>query len=255
MVTKEINSDAQNQVKVAHISGRYSLAAAIVAAIVTGLFGFFLGNYSSDKISIDKYNALYNEHQGLLIEFDELNKNYIVQNNSNAQQDYQSGYESGKNDGYQEGYRKGLAENSENGMTSLLSNKSVKLEELGIWQKEGSGIGPIDFPVLTDNLDNRYFIYFTGGAKVSNTYRLNKEYQRFSATFAMAKSFNSTKHISDIFIYGDDVEIGHISITGGEEPKDFNVDVSNVNLLKIKIVTVTDTGRNVYSFMANAILE
>ena len=141
----------------------------------------------------------------------------------------------------------------------------VPLENVEVWQTLytpgwGSlGIGPYSHsgPYI-DNLNNSYNTCFVSrqGTTCWNMYRLDGEFQTFKGRFCIEKEYNSQDGPNTLRIYGDnDVLLYSISISGGDDPVDFSVDISSVNYLKIEMHISGDMSGRTYAFMANVSLH
>ncbi len=92
--------------------------------------------------------------------------------------------------------------------------------------------------ILTSNTGDVYQNYLysqkDGDNKNDTSYLLNYKYSRFNGTFYLAKDHKDYPHLNRIVVYGDDKVIyTSNAITSGDKPIDFDIDVSNIGMLKI----------------------
>ena len=99
----------------------------------------------------------------------------------------------------------------------------------------------------TDNLGeshvNSYVFdthYSTGKTWV--TYKIDGNYSLMKGTFFLDNYYKTTTDEIGFYVYGDDKLLHKGTITGGEVPKDFSIDITGVQLLKIEYYTRLWTG-------------
>lgn len=140
------------------------------------------------------------------------------------------------------------------------SYKPVALDTLEIWQHGDSTCGPYSHETVTDNYGNSYNTFYAGTSRSGwpgihfndyNVYKIDKMYSKLSGIFCTKKEGNSSTSESYLYIYGDDILLEKLTITGGDEPVDFTVDISGVSLLKIKPDSAIGYGGEEISFVAN----
>ena len=76
--------------------------------------------------------------------------------------------------------------------------------------------------------------------RYSNTwveYKLDKKYNKFSGTFFLDYDWRTTKEEAHFYVYGDGKLLYDGVQTGGKVPFDFNVDITNVDILRIEYKT------------------
>lgn len=149
-----------------------------------------------------------------------------------------------------------------NAIAEYESYRPVSLDNLEIWQHGDLICGPFTDEVVTDNYGNSYHTFYRGNSKSNwgisysqyNVYKIDKQYTKLSGVFCLKKRWNSIKTDSYLYIYGDDVLLEKYTITGGDEPIEFSVDISGVSLLKIMPDSETVDLEDV-SFVANLFLS
>jgi len=126
--------------------------------------------------------------------------------------------------------------------------ENKEIEQPSVWLKdletftgkfETKSIDTVDFGgyeynnLLTDNTGEVYkncWYSDDNGA----SYLLNYKYSKFKGTIYLNKESKDYKWINRVVIYGDDKVIyTSDNISSGDKPIDFNIDVSNVGVLKI----------------------
>lgn len=84
----------------------------------------------------------------------------------------------------------------------------------------------------------KYGIYhYLGNGWAYNEYLLNSEYKQIQGKFVLTQASKNSNIKAALEIYGDD-KLLYTSqkMTGGVLPIDFNIDISNVKILRVKIV-------------------
>ena len=66
-------------------------------------------------------------------------------------------------------------------------------------------------------------------------YYLDQKYKHFSGTVFLKEEKKTYEYVLKFAIYGDDIELFSTNISGGSLPKDFDLDVSDVKVLKISV--------------------
>ena len=64
---------------------------------------------------------------------------------------------------------------------------------------------------------------------------INGQYSAISGTFFQQEKYKSSKVVSTIFIYGDGNLLFTADVSGGVQPIDFNVDLTGVLKLDVKV--------------------
>lgn len=140
------------------------------------------------------------------------------------------------------------------------SYKPVSLDTLEIWQHGDFTCGPYTHETVTDNYGNNYNTFYSGTSRSGwpgisyshyNVYKVDKIYSTLSGIFCIEKEWNSSNSESYFYVYGDDILLEKLTITGGDEPVEFTVDISGVSLLKIKPDSAIGYGGEEISFVAN----
>lgn len=140
------------------------------------------------------------------------------------------------------------------------SYKPVSLDTLEIWQHGDFTCGPYTHETVTDNYGNNYNTFYSGTSRSGwpgisyshyNVYKVDKIYSTLSGIFCIEKEWNSSTSESYFYVYGDGILLEKLTITGGDEPVEFTVDISGVSLLKIKPDSAIGYGGEEISFVAN----
>lgn len=126
--------------------------------------------------------------------------------------------------------------------------KNEEIEQPSVWLKdletftgyaETNSVNEIEFggdaynDILTANTGDIYNNYWYSNEKGAS-YLLNYKYNTFKGTFYLVKGQKDYEYLNRIVVYGDD-KIIYTSegIAFGDKPITFNIDVSNVGVLKI----------------------
>ena len=126
--------------------------------------------------------------------------------------------------------------------------KNDEIEQPSVWLKdmetftgnvETKSVDEVDFggseynDILTDNTGYVYKNYwYPFDDKVS--YLTNYKYSRFKGTFYLCKKYKSEDYTNRLIVYGDDKLIyTSDGIGSGDKPINFDIDISNVGVLKI----------------------
>ena len=114
-----------------------------------------------------------------------------------------------------------------------LKDLDVFAGDVGVKTKDSVEFGGTYYnKYLTDNAGNVYenYIFLNGDA----SYILNGKYSNFKGTHYLANGYLNSTTLERIVVYGDDELLYATSgMTKGTMPEDFNIDVSNVMVLKI----------------------
>ena len=121
-----------------------------------------------------------------------------------------------------------------------------------------SGTSDSDYGVTINDQEYDSYVSFSfNGETVNRVYRLNNEYKTFRATIVRGENWDAD-FTGEIVIYGDDKELyrsGEITKTS-ELNADINIDVSDVDDLKIEFVTESepDGWANFYIYLVEPYL-
>lgn len=98
--------------------------------------------------------------------------------------------------------------------------------------------------ILTDNAGNVYKNYWYPESE-DTTYLLNYKYSKFKGTFYLRHDSKDYHHASRMLVYGDgNLLYESDKLTAGSMPIEFDVDVSNVAVLKIEYQSLEDNNED-----------
>lgn len=143
---------------------------------------------------------------------------------------------------------------SEDADLQYLDSNIISLSDLEYWDKSDYGIGPRTSETgITDNLNNTYNTYFCSNSGW-NEYSLGGAYSTFEGRFIIEKDYRSSDDNSYLWVYGDGQLLYGATMTGGTKPIDFRVDISGVDILRIRLDSSTANGGYEYTDLVNAYL-
>ena len=135
------------------------------------------------------------------------------------------------------------------------SHVPISVAKLEIWREDplSGKCGPNNNSI-TDNYGNSYSSYFDEDG--SNIYKIDKEYSTLTGVFCVKEDENSSFWTTYLYIWKvingkRDSLLYDAALTGGNEPIEFAIDVSNTDFLEICLSTGYH-GAN--AFVANLLL-
>lgn len=121
------------------------------------------------------------------------------------------------------------------------SYQPVSVAELEIWREDplSGKCGPNNNSIV-DNYGNSYSPYFDYDG--SNIYKIDKKYSTLTGVFCVKKEENSSSWITYLYIWkitnGERDSLLYSSqLTGGNEPVEFSINVSDVDFIEICLST------------------
>lgn len=121
------------------------------------------------------------------------------------------------------------------------SYQPVSVAELEIWKEDplSGKCGPNNNSIV-DNYGNSYSPYFDYDG--SNIYKIDKKYSTLTGVFCVKKEENSSSWITYLYIWkitnGERDSLLYSSrLTGGNEPVEFSINVSDVDFIEICLST------------------
>jgi len=122
-------------------------------------------------------------------------------------------------------------------LTKYQSYMPVSVASLEIWEKDPiyGSCGP-SYDSVMDNYGNLYSPYFDNGG--SNIYKIDREYSQLTGVFCIKKGKNSSNDECRLYIWKivngkRDTLIYDAVLTGGNDPIEFSVDISDVDFLEV----------------------
>ena len=113
------------------------------------------------------------------------------------------------------------------------STPAVLLQDMKPFYEAEYGFTP--YTSVQDNLGNTRYncldIYF----RINNTYKIDAQYKRIAGTFFLPDSRRNASVDSVLEIYGDERLLYTAKVTGGVEPIDFDVNLTGVLELRIRM--------------------
>lgn len=243
-----------NQVKAAHIQGRYGFLAAVLTAIITGMFSIWSANYINKLIdNIDKLNT---EKEVLSNQIIELRQQ--LDNKESEYSDLQNRYTQSE-----EKY-KALLDKKEidtKADTEVLQNPEINIQEekwidlLDVFYHEGKHITGVnsegwhkiwDSSRLKDSLGNEHNhgIYVRGYKEDTYAleYILDEEYTGFKGLFTLEYESRNTQIESNLKVYSVNnnneknlLYSTPYSLYGGIKPIPSDFSIEGVDHIRIEI--------------------
>lgn len=133
------------------------------------------------------------------------------------------------------------------GMDLPESTEVVPLASLEYWDQSTYGIGPYgpyDDETLADNLGNEYDTFYCSSENDWAEYRLDGAYSTLEGRFIIEYEFRDCDDDSYMWVYGDGQLLYGATMKGGLKPLNFRVDVSGVDILKIRLDSTSRNGGN-----------
>lgn len=221
--------------------------------------------YANALSAIRDAQKAYPDHVGLKVAYETCCEAYLSWVNESAMNAF-------NNEGYEAAIRViQEAQRSLPGDKQLAEWKSlyesyrpVPLSSLDYLREGGDGLTYRDNGIV-DNYGNTYTAGFSSRTSSPlasglawREYYIDESYSYLKATFILSDLYKSTQHNYYCRIYGDDVLLLDVTITGGEKPKEIYVGISDVDVIKIEMHASSSDwlGTTTYAaYLVNAVLE